>query len=302
MKPNAIQVGFLAVIVAWGVQCATGEETALFSSGPPAAIDVGEGSHYYGVQSVFSTNWYPFKIGETTGAGDWFTLSRSGRVTAVTFWGLLQSWGGGPGELHVRIYAYDAQTGTLTEQLHAWNSNTYNWDAFAEGQEDPSGLGSEFVTRWRVVLSELPQLTGETCLAGGRPYVLVVAGDDWADEFHWAANAGGGLTGGVFDSFYWADTTDVSGSGLLWSMFDLGHGPAANNLAFEIAGEWSPFGDFDQDCDVDADDLAALVSCLDASGPGVPSVQSDCVAVFDADGDQDVDLSDFAVFQESYAR
>ncbi len=55
--------------------------------------------------------------------------------------------------------------------------------------------------------------------------------------------------------------------------------------------------DYDADGDVDADDLASLVGCLggpDAAPAACPAL---CLAAFGADGDDDVDLGDFAAMQ-----
>jgi len=57
------------------------------------------------------------------------------------------------------------------------------------------------------------------------------------------------------------------------------------------------FFDFDHDCDVDRDDLAAFEGC--ASGPQVPFVD-DC-GDRDVDNDGDVDQADFAVFQTCFS-
>ncbi|HPM23233.1 MAG TPA: hypothetical protein PLP66_04970 [Phycisphaerae bacterium] len=65
--------------------------------------------------------------------------------------------------------------------------------------------------------------------------------------------------------------------------------------------ETIPFGDFDVDGDVDFDDFAIDADCL--GGPGVPPIpnapncMSACLAAFDFDSDQSIDLRDFAAFQ-----
>jgi hypothetical protein len=56
-------------------------------------------------------------------------------------------------------------------------------------------------------------------------------------------------------------------------------------------------GDFDTDCDVDADDLALFVDC--AAGPML-SIPEGC-ATFDLDGDNDVDQDDFGIFQRCFS-
>jgi hypothetical protein len=56
-------------------------------------------------------------------------------------------------------------------------------------------------------------------------------------------------------------------------------------------------GDFDDDYDVDGDDLDLFVSC--ASGPGLP-YEEGCEAA-DLDADQDVDSTDFAILQRCHS-
>jgi hypothetical protein len=66
-------------------------------------------------------------------------------------------------------------------------------------------------------------------------------------------------------------------------------------------------GDFDDDGDVDLDDLAALVACHDGPGrvpqpndPATTTCEVECLNAFDFDGDWDVDLEDFAAFQRAF--
>lgn len=56
-------------------------------------------------------------------------------------------------------------------------------------------------------------------------------------------------------------------------------------------------GDFDGDGDVDIDDFAAFVACVD--GPDVPIVGQECVAA-DLDFDGDADLGDAGAFQRAF--
>jgi len=55
------------------------------------------------------------------------------------------------------------------------------------------------------------------------------------------------------------------------------------------------YGDFDQDGDADNLDLIALVHCLEQAMPS-----SDCITVFDINGNERVDLEEFARFQQSF--
>lgn len=94
---------------------------------------------------------------------------------------------------------------------------------------------------------------------------------------------GGPLQGILGMNFFWNrdvifDVEPTTGSGFL---------RLSNPMAM-------PYGDFDQDLDVDEKDLAAFVACM--SGPAIPQLDPAC-AWFDADLDEDVDQSDFGVFQ-----
>ncbi|GJM24155.1 MAG: hypothetical protein DHS20C16_05700 [Phycisphaerae bacterium] len=62
-------------------------------------------------------------------------------------------------------------------------------------------------------------------------------------------------------------------------------------------------GDFDEDSDIDGDDIAAITECL--QGPNATPIPTDselstcevdCINPFDFDGDLDVDLEDYASF------
>jgi hypothetical protein len=56
-------------------------------------------------------------------------------------------------------------------------------------------------------------------------------------------------------------------------------------------------GDFDDDGDVDRDDMAVFEAC--GSGPGVPLIDPACLPA-DLDGDHDVDQSDFGTIQRCF--
>lgn len=64
--------------------------------------------------------------------------------------------------------------------------------------------------------------------------------------------------------------------------------------------------DYDRDGDVDLTDFGAFSSCI--AGPGAapnpplppPPTAADCLDAFDTDGDLDVDLDDFKIFQAGY--
>jgi hypothetical protein len=300
MSPITRQLLAAVTVLPLCAPLAVAEEAVLFSTGEPEALDLGDGSHYHGVQSIVSTNWYPTEAGETTAMGDWFELDRAARITGVTFWGLNRQFGGGPGELHVYVFVQRTGASGFYEYLHVWDSNTPDWSAYYVGEVDPSGLGTETVSQWHVRLGDLPNSEGDTCIPWRSDYFLVIAGDDWADEFQWAANAPDGLVDGLQRYALFSDTTDFGVTGFSWSGIDFEHGAMANNLAFEITGVEGPFGDVNGDCHTDLQDYPFFESCLSMSGPHVEPVPALCLTVCDADGDGDVDLNDFARFQESF--
>ena len=66
-------------------------------------------------------------------------------------------------------------------------------------------------------------------------------------------------------------------------------------------------GDFDDDDDVDYDDLAALNECLagpgvlpDPNNPSITECEVECLNAFDFDDDRDVDLNDVGQFQAAF--
>lgn len=89
---------------------------------------------------------------------------------------------------------------------------------------------------------------------------------------------------------------------------DAGPTPVMTGGAFELTGGFWGFVltcgatapvDFDQDCDVDLDDLAVFESC--ASGPGVLHEGTPACQTADSENDNDVDQADFAVFQRCFS-
>jgi hypothetical protein len=78
---------------------------------------------------------------------------------------------------------------------------------------------------------------------------------------------------------------------------DLGSIPGNQYFVVPAPGTALVTADFDQDCDVDADDLRAFERC--ASGPGL-AADPECSSE-DLDQDGDVDQTDFSVFQRCYS-
>ncbi|MBI4578758.1 MAG: hypothetical protein HY718_03595 [Planctomycetes bacterium] len=75
-----------------------------------------------------------------------------------------------------------------------------------------------------------------------------------------------------------------------------------------VGGFWVPFGlvctshapfDFDQDCDVDFDDLTTFMAC--AAGPAIAHGGPPICSPADIDGDTDIDDVDFGAFQRCFS-
>ena len=75
------------------------------------------------------------------------------------------------------------------------------------------------------------------------------------------------------------------------------HACAVDIGAHEYQGSvtYTIFGDSDGDCIIDLDEYILFETCL--AGPNVVPATQDCEEIFDGDGDGDVDLADFAMFQ-----
>ena len=61
-------------------------------------------------------------------------------------------------------------------------------------------------------------------------------------------------------------------------------------------------GDWNQSGPLDLEDFGALQSCLAASGAGQVMAESECLAVFDLDGDEDIDMKDVCMFDAALAQ
>ena len=71
----------------------------------------------------------------------------------------------------------------------------------------------------------------------------------------------------------------------------------------------TPDGDFDQDGVVDLTDYEAFIECMggpelrtDPADPDITICEVECAIRFDFDGDLDVDLADFARFQQRFGQ
>ncbi|MBU0717225.1 MAG: hypothetical protein KJ749_03175 [Planctomycetes bacterium] len=74
----------------------------------------------------------------------------------------------------------------------------------------------------------------------------------------------------------------------------------ASVVAYGAMGAvWSGSADHSGNGYVGLEDYAALEDCLAASGPGVVLASMDCLGFFDSNDDCDVDLDDFATFQQA---
>ncbi len=68
--------------------------------------------------------------------------------------------------------------------------------------------------------------------------------------------------------------------------------------AYEFPGGQPLMGDIDGDCDLDLVDYEYFDICLSLSGPGAGSIFQECIDTFDFDSDGDIDLADFAAYQQ----
>lgn len=80
---------------------------------------------------------------------------------------------------------------------------------------------------------------------------------------------------------------------------------AGQTGSVDASGGGAVPGDFDGDGDVDEDDYIVLNDCLDGPNadptPTLPDVTAqDCLAAFDQDEDNDLDLLDFSAFQVNF--
>ena len=80
----------------------------------------------------------------------------------------------------------------------------------------------------------------------------------------------------------------------------LGHGVYQGyGTSCADACTFGPGGDFDRDGYLGMSDFRALAECMTRAAP---TQSQACRQSFDADGDDDIDLADFAAFQNGYAQ
>ncbi len=89
---------------------------------------------------------------------------------------------------------------------------------------------------------------------------------------------------------------DIDNDGVLNDLDDCNFTP----LGVPTDQHGRPRGDWDRDCTVTLADYELLAVCLPLSGPNVVPPFSECLIVFDADEDEDVDLKDVATFQLTF--
>lgn len=71
---------------------------------------------------------------------------------------------------------------------------------------------------------------------------------------------------------------------------------------FPVKGNGGPIGDITADCRITIDDYEDFANCLIFGGPEEPVFDFICRAVFDTDGDEDLDLKDIRWFQIGFGR
>ena len=69
-------------------------------------------------------------------------------------------------------------------------------------------------------------------------------------------------------------------------------------LGVPVKEDGSQVGDTEPDCDVDLVDYARFEVCLSSGGPGT-TPPTGCLPLFDFDADDNIDLTDFAAFQNA---
>ncbi len=75
-----------------------------------------------------------------------------------------------------------------------------------------------------------------------------------------------------------------------------------------VSSIWGPYenqefhflGDADENCVIDIADYTDFKFCLERFGYERSPILDACTRVFDSDGDNDVDLADFAAFQRLF--
>ena len=175
----------------------------------------------------------------------------------------------------------------------SWNNNSSF--RFVHTQ-DPSGAGGMDDRHDQVLISgSLLDGTGPDYIGDSN---IAYSNSTWDDPNH--SYRSWGNDGTSFNvSLKIAGNTMVGSTiatALVGAALNGGHLPVFLNLRVAPCA-----GDFDCDGDIDLDDAAAFVDCLE--GPNVlpdptpPALTDDCLDTFDADIDDDIDLVDFSVFQ-----
>jgi len=107
-------------------------------------------------------------------------------------------------------------------------------------------------------------------------------------DLTWSTIDSGGLMGSAGGEFELSGTIGQADAGTMTG----GDFSIAGGFWFEI-----PAGDCDYDGAVGGSDIRSFTDCAD--GPGSPSAPAECVCT-DLDGDDDVDLRDFAELQMQF--
>ena len=196
-------------------------------------------------------------------------------------------------------------------------------DAYVRNIADLRGYQLELVVTDKDVASGSLICTGVTVDRSRSDYVFDGAGTDWPFvnlALHRLSSSleKGGVT--VGDTPRYLGTFLLEASADAEGLFAVSlAGGNSKSVLLDRAGQTHRFrnpvltrmftalpleGDADCDGDVDAQDWMSLAACLSgpnrSPAPVPPNLASDCLDALDVDADGDVDLADFAVFQEAF--
>jgi len=127
---------------------------------------------------------------------------------------------------------------------------------------------------------------------------MIVLGD--TAQIRAIGGAGGGLSTEPvsWDPFYYSSGANGGKGYLLLGSEDVSVSPQAAVDAAIVPAVCGR-ADFDDDGDVDGQDLDTFAACF--SGPTIPHIETPMCSAADLDKDNDVDQSDFGILQQCYS-